>query len=131
MTVVLLDASVLIALVVADHEHHDAASSWVEAHRDVAVCPITEGALVRFLVRVGVPGADARSAVAQVAARPGTEFWPDAVSYADVSLDHVLGHGQVTDAYLAGLARARGARLATLDAGLAAAAADVAVLIPR
>lgn len=131
MTAVLLDASVLIALVVAEHEHHDAATAWVERHRDVAVCPITQGALVRFLVRMGVAGADARYVIEQVATRPGTEFWPDVVSYADVSLDHVLGHAQVTDAYLAGLARARGARVATFDGGLASAAPDVAVLVGR
>ena len=42
----------------------------------------------------------------------------------------IANHRQVTDAYLAALARARGARLATLDRGLAAAHPDVAVLVP-
>jgi len=42
----------------------------------------------------------------------------------------VLGHRQVTDAYLAGLARKQKGRLATLDEGLAALHEDVAELIP-
>lgn len=39
-------------------------------------------------------------------------------------------HRQVTDAYLAALARTHGGRLLTFDRGLAAAHADVAELIP-
>jgi len=42
----------------------------------------------------------------------------------------VQGHKQVTDAYLAALARAHGGRLATLDATLAAMHPDVADLMP-
>ena len=49
----LLDANVLIALTVAEHEHHDRASTWAATINGFAVCPIVEGALVRFLVRTG------------------------------------------------------------------------------
>jgi predicted nucleic acid-binding protein len=42
----------------------------------------------------------------------------------------VIGHRQVTDAYLAALARQRGGRLATFDAGLAQLHPDVAQLVP-
>ncbi len=42
----------------------------------------------------------------------------------------VVGHRQVTDAYLAQLARIRNGQLATLDSGLAHLHSDVAVLIP-
>jgi predicted nucleic acid-binding protein len=41
----------------------------------------------------------------------------------------VLGHGHVTDAYLAQLARTNGAKIVTLDRGLAALHADVAQLV--
>jgi predicted nucleic acid-binding protein len=58
------------------------------------------------------------------------EFWPDHVSFADVELGGVVGHRQVTDAYLAQLARSRGGQLLTLDSGLAHLHGDVAVLIP-
>jgi hypothetical protein len=41
----------------------------------------------------------------------------------------VIGHRQVTDAYLAQLARVNAGRLATFDAGIAALHRDVADLI--
>jgi predicted nucleic acid-binding protein len=41
----------------------------------------------------------------------------------------VVGHRQVTDAYLAQLARHHDGQLATLDSGLAQQHSDVAVLI--
>jgi predicted nucleic acid-binding protein len=40
-----------------------------------------------------------------------------------------VGHRQVTDAYLAALARAHRGRLTTFDEGLVAAHPDVAVLV--
>jgi predicted nucleic acid-binding protein len=48
----------------------------------------------------------------------------------DVSLYGVIGHRQVTDAYLAQLARAHGGRLATFDQGFAKLQLDVAELVP-
>ena len=59
------------------------------------------------------------------------EFWPDSVSFADVEVGGVVGHRQVTDAYLAQLARSRKGQLATLDSGLANLHTDIAVLIPK
>jgi predicted nucleic acid-binding protein len=46
-----------------------------------------------------------------------------------VFLAGVVGHRQVTDAHLAGLARRRGSRLVTLDQGLAALHPDATVLL--
>ena len=44
----LLDANVLIALVVDDHVHHDAAETWFSASSGrFATCPSTEGSLTR------------------------------------------------------------------------------------
>lgn len=128
---VLLDANVLIALVVADHVHHDAAEAWLASSQDsFATCPITQGSLVRLLVRDGEKADLAASVVREIAASQRHEFWPDDLSYSDVPMAGVIGHRQVTDAYLAALARARAARLATFDAGLAALHADVADLVP-
>ena len=59
------------------------------------------------------------------------EFWPDVVSYVDVGLSHVHGHRQATDAYLAGLAAAKGGRLATLDRRLAAQIPGFVTLVPE
>jgi uncharacterized protein len=127
----LLDANVLIALVVTDHLHHDAAAEWLSVSgAGFATCPITQGSLVRFLVRTGQSATAARDVVSAVASANRHEFWPDTVSFADVEVDGVVGHRQVTDAYLAQLARSRKGQLATLDSGLAHLHSDVAVLIP-
>lgn len=127
----LLDANVLISLLVPEHVHHDAAESWFVARDDqFATCPSTEGSLVRFLIREGRPASEAKAVLTAVADGPRHEFWPDQLSYRDVSLDGVIGHRQVTDAYLAQLARARQGRLATFDHGFAEMQADVADLVP-
>ncbi|OBH00905.1 ribonuclease [Mycobacterium sp. E136] len=126
----LLDANVLVALVVSDHVHHDACADWLAGSKTAfATCPITEGSLIRFLVRAGQPAASARDVIRALAAADRHEFWPDTVSYGEVDATGIIGHRQVTDAYLAQLARSRGAQLATLDVGLANLHRDVAVLI--
>jgi toxin-antitoxin system PIN domain toxin len=127
----LLDANLLIALLVPDHVHHAPAERWaVERAAVFATCPITQGTLVRFLVREGASGREAQRFLAEVLAVERHRFWPDDLGYGVVDLDAVVGHRQVTDAYLAALARARGARLATLDRGLVALHGDVADLVP-
>jgi toxin-antitoxin system PIN domain toxin len=126
----LLDANVLIALVVAEHVHHDAAAEWLsESEAAFATCPITQGSLVRFLMRSGQPAATARDVVSAVEHANRHEFWSDSVSFADVEMAGVVGHRQVTDAYLAQLARIHNGQLATLDSGLAQLHSDTAVLI--
>ena len=128
---VLLDANVLIALVVADHVHHDAAGRWLAAASgSFATCPVTEGSLVRLLIREGQPAETATTILSLLAEDPRHEFWPDTLSYRDVPMQGVIGHRQVTDAYLAHLARTRPGRLATFDAGLAQTHPDVADLVP-
>jgi toxin-antitoxin system PIN domain toxin len=127
---VLLDANVLIALVVADHVHHDLVEDWfIERSEPFATCPVTQGALVRFLLRSGAGAREAVDVVRGLRAADGHEFWPDEVSYDDVDMRGVVGHKQVTDAYLAALARSRSGRLATLDRALAVLHADGTLLI--
>lgn len=127
---VLLDANVLIAVVVTDHVHHDQAESWfAELGGPFATCPITQGALVRLLVRHGATAAHSLEVLAGVVARGEHRFWADDLGFDAISLTGVVGHRQVTDAYLAGLARHHGGRLATFDRGLAATHADVTDLL--
>jgi uncharacterized protein len=61
----------------------------------------------------------------------GHEFWPDDLRYDAIDMRGVVGHKQVTDAYLAGLARSRGGRLATLDRALAVLHDDVTLLLDQ
>lgn len=127
----LLDANVLIALIVTEHVHHDVAAEWLSASdAGFATCPITQGSLFRFLVRSGQSAAAAQDVVSAIESAQSHEFWSDSVSFADVKIGGVVGHRQVTDAYLAELTRSRKGQLATLDSGLAHLHSDVAVLIP-
>jgi uncharacterized protein len=128
---VLLDANVLIALAVEDHVHHDAAETWFAGYGDsFASCPSTQGSLLRVLVRAGRDGTSAVAAMNRLLDHDRHEFWPDDVPYRQVRMTAVIGHRQVTDAYLAELARVRGGRLATFDAGLAAVHTDVVEQVP-
>jgi toxin-antitoxin system PIN domain toxin len=115
----LLDANTLIALVISDHEHHDRAAQWAAGVEEIALCPIVEGALFRFLVRVGESHSTAKAALSALYGSQRCAFWPDAISYTAAELGHVIGCRQVTDAYLAALAASRGGRLATFDQALA------------
>jgi toxin-antitoxin system PIN domain toxin len=131
VTTYLLDANVLIALTIREHTYFPRASRWFAGVRAAALCPITEGALVRFAVRIGVSSASVKGLIGAVRADPRVDFWPDDLSYDDVDLTHVVGHRQVTDAYLASLARHHGGVLATMDAALHATLPEATLLIPE
>ena len=62
---------------------------------------------------------------------PDHVFWNDGFSYQEVSFASLTGSKQVTDAWLAELARRHGAQLATLDTAFASLHSDVAVVIPK
>lgn len=125
----LLDGNVLVALIVEDHVHHAATTSWFAEAERFATCPITQGTLLRILICDGMPAADAKAVLGDVTGHRAHEFWPDDLDYGDVDLDRVIGHRQVTDAYLAGLARSRSGRLVTLDQVLGDLHPDVATVI--
>ncbi len=127
----LLDANVVVALTVEDHVHHVRAYRWLDKHPEFATCPSTQGSLVRFLVRASLSGTEAVEVLRSLTQLPGHDFWIEKLSYSDVSVRGVIGHRQVTDAYLAELARANDGRIATLDRGLAHLHADVADLVPE
>lgn len=130
MTVYLLDANVIIALTVDEHVLHDRAGRWFETVSRVALCPVSEGALVRYLVRTGVSASSSRTMIAALHDDARFEFWPDDLSYGEVDLRHVIGHRQVTDTYLASLAAHHGGLLATFDRGLAQTLSTQTFLIP-
>jgi toxin-antitoxin system PIN domain toxin len=116
---------------VSDHVHHAPAEDWFALQDDsFATCPITQGSLVRLLIRAGQSAEDARAVVIALANSPRHEFWSDSVSFTDFELQGVIGHRQVADGYLAQLARANRGRLATFDRGLASLHPDIAELVP-
>lgn len=130
MSAALLDGNVLVALTVVEHVHHDVAVDWFAADQGpFATTPITQGTLVRFLLRAGQPVGAVTATLAGVTGHARHELWPDDLPLTAVDLDAVLGHRQVTDAYLVGLARHRGGRVVTFDRGLAATHPDAVTLL--
>ena len=126
----LLDANALISACAPEHVFYGPMQSWIKQNPEFAVCPITEGALVRFFIRSSKEGKELSTSVLKsLPLYAGYEFWPDEISYAAVDLQRVSGHKQVTDAYLVSLASARGSRLATFDTSLCAVHPE-ATLIP-
>lgn len=126
----LVDVNLLVALIVSDHIHHTLAEEWFA--RDTsrfATCPTTQRGLTQFLLRAGASATEATGVLATLAANERHEFWADDIDLRHVTMSGVVGHRQVTDAYLAALARAHDARLVTLDKGLAALHPDVATVI--
>lgn len=124
----LLDTNVLVALLWAPHRHHSRVHSWFKAHRSGgwATSPMTQAGFVRITSNPAfsadaVSPPEALSLLKTNMAAPDHMFWPDdvaltqAVEYAGARL---VGHQQVTDAYLLGLAMQRGGVLATLDRGI-------------
>lgn len=129
----LLDGNLLTALAISSHVHHARAVAWFYAQpRRFATCSVTEGTLLRLhmMSALDTSAAAAWATLGQLRQMQGHEFWLDGFSYDEVSHRGLTGHRQVTDAWLAELARQRGERLATLDGGLAAFHPDVADLIP-
>jgi uncharacterized protein len=129
--VVLLDGNLLVALVTPSHVHHQAAEEWFAAEpQPFATCPITQGTLIRMLMNLGkLDASSAFTVLAQLIRHPRHRFWPDVLSYGAITARGVIGHRQVTDAYLAALARHHGGLLATFDRGLAALHADVSIAL--
>ena len=120
----LLDVNVLIALLDAAHVHHGTATDWLkrQLRHGWASCPITQAGCVRIMSQPAYPGAlraaDVAARLSEAAAGPAHVFWPDAVNLLQPeSLDwtRVLGHRQVTDAYLLAVAVQNQGRLVTLD----------------
>jgi len=74
--------------------------------------------------------ASAWQALREIISHSRHVLWLDNFSYIDVSLDLLQGPKQVTDAWLAELARRKSGKLATLDQGLAALHSDVVELVP-
>jgi uncharacterized protein len=128
--VYLLDSNVLIALATPDHTLHGRALQWFQTGIRFATCPITQGALLRFHLRFSPQPsiAAAKRLLGRIVALPAHKFWPDIASYLDIPEAGVIGHRQVTDAYLVALAEAHRGVLATMDETLATVHRD-AVLI--
>lgn len=104
--------------------------AWIVAHDDFVVCPVVEGALLRFIVRLGESPATAVTVLEGVRTSPRCRFWTDSLSNLDADLAGLRGYRQMTDRYLVSLAQSHGGLLSTFDAALARSQPASAVLIP-
>ena len=126
----LLDTNVLIALLWPSHAQHDRVVKWFARHRSKgwATCPLTEAGFVRIVSnaafsRDAVTPREAAGVLAANTVAKDHAFWPDELPFAQAVAfagARLVGHQQVTDAYLLGLALRRGGVLATLDERIAA-----------
>ena len=123
----LLDVNVLIALLDAGHIYHQRARQWLEQEIENGwvSCPLTQNGCLRIMSQPSYPQALPLQAVAQrlsqALAHAGHTFIADDYSLLDagqLNWNHLLGHRQVTDCYLLGLAVRHQCRFVTFDARL-------------
>lgn len=122
----LLDVNLLIALAWPNHIHHEVARKWFHKKSNYgwATCPLTQCGFVRISSNSAIMGNHAASPqeavqlLKRITALKYHRFWKDEIELTDFSSvpDKLLvGHRQVTDAYLLGLAMYKKGKLATLD----------------
>ena len=126
--VALLDVNVLLALAWPNHVHHRAAHLWFRARSEGgwATCSIVELGFVRVssnarAIPAAVSPQNAMALLRRITALPHHHFWPDDLRIAEsphVARASIVGHQQVTDAHLVGLAIRHGGCLATFDRGV-------------
>ena len=130
----LLDVNVLIAMAWPTHRAHEKVQEWLTRHarEGWATCPLTQTAFVRILSNPAfspnalTPG-DSLALLQANLGHPAHRFWADELSL-DRALEpfvhRLVGHQQVTDAYLLGLAIHRKGKLVTLDRAVRALLPD-------
>jgi toxin-antitoxin system PIN domain toxin len=130
----LADVNVLVALVWEAHIHHAATRRWYAAlgEETWATTPVTQTGFVRVSSNPAAVGEAlaVREAVAVLAAlikTPSHRFLPDDAGFVDNALvphERLVGHRQVTDAHLLGIARRHGARVVTFDRAMTGLGSD-------
>jgi len=123
----LLDVNMLIALAWPSHVHHHKAQAWFSKNASLgwATCPLTQCAFVRIssnqkIIPEAVTPKEALALLEHVVKQATHTFWKNDITILDdhIPSDLLVGHRQITDAYLLGLAVRHGGRLVTLDRGV-------------
>jgi uncharacterized protein len=121
----LLDVNVLIAMAWPTHSAHGKVQQWLSGHamEGWATCPLTETAFVRILSNPAfspnalTPG-HALDLLEANLGHPAHRFWADEPSLLQALETlplRLVGHQQVTDAYLLGLSVHKKGKFATMD----------------
>ncbi len=130
----LLDVNVLIALGWEQHEHHAAVIRRLHAKQAWGSCAITQLGFIRIssmpgVFHVSLNPAQAADILGQLLADKLHRTLPDIPALTGVNWTEVSHAKHTTDAYLIALAKARKARLLTIDRALAARSGDAAELL--
>ncbi|MDR1282870.1 MAG: PIN domain-containing protein [Opitutaceae bacterium] len=127
---VLLDGNVFVALLLDTAKEHARVTQWADENPDVflATCSVTEGTFLRLYLRheKNKTLSNAWEALRRFRVWPRHVFFDAGFSYIEVPCVGLTGGGQITDAWLATLARRKGCRVATFDSGFLSAHPDVA-----
>jgi hypothetical protein len=126
----LLDVNVLIAMAWPTHQGHERVQQWLARHAGEgwATCPFTQSAFVRILSNPAfspnalTPG-DALALLRANLGHPAHRFWEEDISFAQAVepfVERLVGHRQVSDAYLLGLVIHKKGTLATMDRAILA-----------
>lgn len=125
-----MDVNTLVALWWPTHQAHDQVLHWFarNAKAGWATCPFTESATIRLFSNPAFsPDAltveEAIAAVSTNLKHAAHQFWPDDLSFIEAVAPfrgQIVGHQQVTDAYLLGLAIRRRGKFVTLDQAIGA-----------
>jgi len=125
----LLDANVLIALCWSNHAHHSVALGWFKGHaaQGWATCAFTQSAFVRVILQPAFSNSAMQAAEVIELLALNTAHAKH--HYLDVDFDMralqtactggLLGHRQITDAWLLATAIRHKTKLVTFDAGIA------------
>lgn len=130
MKAYLLDVNVLVALAWPAHSLHALVHEWFVRHsrRGWATCAITQAGFVRVVSnpafsRDALTPRQASQILSDNIKHRAHRFWSMNDGYTETVetfSERVVGHQQVTDAYLVGLVMRQRGRLATLDAAIRA-----------
>ena len=107
----LLDVSILISLLDANHEHHAAVMGWWNQNEDPwASCPITQNGYLRIVTQQRYANTisvnEAVQKLTQAVSTTAHEFMSDDISLLDKQLvahQHIQGPKKMTDIYLLAL----------------------------
>ena len=121
----LLDVNLLVALAWPPHRFHEAAQKWFShaCRNGWATCPFTQAGFIRVISNPAVTAGAITPAQAVQILRANLDhrrhvFWPAEIGYPqalEILGMPLVGHRQVTDAYLLALAIHHKGKLATFD----------------
>jgi len=142
MSVALFDVNFLVALAWPHHQFHPVANAWFNKHhaKGWATCTATQLGFIRlssnpsYLQGAKKTPEEARRLLVELIGHPHHRFLSDLeapVYFPEIA--SLLGHQQLTDAYLIGMARLTRSRLVTFDKRLASLTSNkslIEVILP-